>query len=272
MPSPKSLDNLQTPLSRRRTSVTGGSADYIIAMRIPPAHSPGPTNWPQGAPHQTGHPSNALPSDVAQRSGHQTGHSSHGPPIALATHHDRPKGPLPNWPPKEPTPNELVTPHIGHASILVTKRTPVKVKLTTSGHPSHLAPGRGGRVLLYKGYNETDLNMLVVHTENKSDAQSMEINRLRSEMQRKDTKVHEQSNQIVLLKAEKRMLDNQCRFRGGFGKHVSTFGGYLLARKLATSTTGAASCAQLVAGESHQGSVQCPHTVTTYVHRLFCGL
>jgi len=122
--------------------------------------------------------------------------------------------------------------------------------------------------LLYKGYNETDLKMLVVHTENKSDAQSMEINRLRSEMQRKDAKVHEQSNQIVLLKAEKRMLDNQCRFRGGFGKHVSTFGGYLLARKLATSTTGAASCAQLVAGESHQGSVQCPHTVTTYVHRL----
>ena len=110
--------------------------------------------------------------------------------------------------------------------------------------------------------------MLVLRAEDEKQVQAMESNRLRTALGKANDKNKELTQQLVLVKGEKRLLNSQVRFRDGFGKHVSSFGGYSLARKRAMGNTGAASCAVMVAGESYQGSVSRGHTVTTFEHRL----
>jgi hypothetical protein len=73
---------------------------------------------------------------------------------------------------------------------------------------------------------------------------------------------------VTDLKAERASMLYKLQFRTGAGKHVSTYGGYVLAAARALAHTGAAACAVMVAGQKERGDLKDPHTVIQYEHRM----
>ena len=124
------------------------------------------------------------------------------------------------------------------------------------------------RLRKYQDHNSNELKLQLLRAEDAIDAKSEQVQSLQIRLWKAERKAESLGTQLVLLKDDHDDLVASVRFRNGIGKHVCTVGGYTLALKKTLGLASLATTAAMVAGDAHQGSVQDPHTVSQFEHRL----